>query len=102
MLNTNLEARAAPRTRGRHKTVLTGDGPVRIVVPRDRAAAFEPLLIGRHGRRFTGFDDKIIARCARGPSVRELRAFVAEQYVVEVSAQFVGSVTGAVADEVLT
>jgi putative transposase len=41
------------------KTVLTEDGPLPIAIPRDRAGTFEPLLIGRHVRRFTGFDDKI-------------------------------------------
>ena len=39
------------------KTVLTEDGPLRIEVPRDRAGSFEPLLIPKHERRFTGFDD---------------------------------------------
>lgn len=43
------------------KTVLTEDGPLRIEVPRDRAGSFEPLLIPKHERRFTGFDDKIVA-----------------------------------------
>jgi len=43
------------------KTVLTEDGPLRIEVPRDRQGSFEPLLIAKHQRRFTGFDDKIVA-----------------------------------------
>jgi putative transposase len=43
------------------KTVLTEDGPLRIDVPRDRQGSFEPLLIAKHERRFTGFDDKIVA-----------------------------------------
>lgn len=42
-------------------TVLTDNGPVRIEVPRDRAGSFEPLRIPKHERRFTGFDDKIVA-----------------------------------------
>jgi hypothetical protein len=36
------------------KTVLTDDGPVPIEVPRDRAGTFEPQLIAKHERRFTG------------------------------------------------
>jgi transposase-like protein len=56
------------------KTVLTEDGPLRIEVPRDRDGSFEPLLIGKHERRFTGFDDKIIALYARGMTVREIKA----------------------------
>ncbi|MEP7298952.1 MAG: transposase, partial [Burkholderiales bacterium] len=55
------------------KTVLTDDGPLRIDVPRDRDASFEPLLIPKHERRFTGFDDKIIAMYARGMTVREVQ-----------------------------
>ena len=38
------------------KTVLTDDGPLAIDVPRDRAGTFEPRLIAKHERRFTGFD----------------------------------------------
>jgi transposase-like protein len=43
------------------KTVLTDDGPVDIAVPRDRQGTFAPQLIPKHERRFTGFDDKILA-----------------------------------------
>ncbi|TDR38435.1 mutator family transposase [Tahibacter aquaticus] len=56
------------------KTVLTEDGPLRIAVPRDRAGSFEPILIPKHQRRFTGFDDKIVAMYARGMTVRETDA----------------------------
>jgi putative transposase len=62
------------------KTVLTDDGPLRIEVPRDRAGSFEPVLIPKHERRFTGFDDKIVAMYARGMTVREIQGFLAEQY----------------------
>jgi transposase-like protein len=82
------------------KTVLTDDGPVRIDVPRDRAGSFEPLLIPKHERRFTGFDDKIVAMYARGMTVREIQAFLGEQYGTEVSPDFISSVTDAVMSEV--
>ena len=82
------------------KTVLTEDGPLRIEVPRDREGSFEPLLIPKHERRFTGFDDKIVAMYARGMTVREIQGFLAEQYGTEVSAEFISSVTDAVMAEV--
>ncbi len=82
------------------KTVLTEDGPLRIEVPRDREGSFEPLLIPKHERRFTGFDDKIVALYARGMTVREIQAFLAEQYSTEVSPEFISSVTDAVMSEV--
>jgi transposase-like protein len=78
------------------KTVLTDDGPLRIEVPRDREGSFEPLLIPKHERRFSGFDDKIVAMYARGMTVREVQGFLAEQYGVEVSPEFISSVTDAV------
>ena len=81
------------------KTVLTGDGPVRIDVPRDRDSSFQPILIPKHERRFTGFDDKIIAMYARGMTVREIRAFLSEQYGTDVSAEFISSVTDEVMEE---
>jgi hypothetical protein len=47
------------------KTVLTGEGKLRIETPRDRDGSFEPLLVPKHARRFTGFDDKIVSLYAR-------------------------------------
>ncbi|PRH38026.1 IS256 family transposase [Burkholderia gladioli] len=82
------------------KTVLTEDGPIRIEVPRDRDGSFQPLLIPKHERRFTGFDDKIVAMYARGMTVREIQAFLLEQYGTEVSPDFISSVTDEVMAEV--
>jgi transposase-like protein len=82
------------------KTVLTEDGSLRIDVPRDRQGSFEPLLIPKHERRFTGFDDKIVAMYARGMTMREIQGFLAEQYGTEVSPEFISSVTDAVMAEV--
>jgi putative transposase len=82
------------------KTVITDSGSVRIEVPRDRAGSFEPQLIGKHERRFTGFDDKIIAMYARGMTVREIQAFLAEMYAVEVSPDLISNITDAVMSEV--
>src|SRR5205085_2118663 len=83
------------------KTLLTQDGPLRVEVPRDRDGSFEPLLIPKHERRFTGFDDKIVAMYARGMTVREVQGFLAEQYGVDVSSEFISSVTEAVMAEVI-
>ena len=82
------------------KTLLTDDGPLRIEVPRDREAAFEPRLIGKHERHFTGFDDKIIAMYARGMTVREIQGFLAEMYGTEVTPDFISTVTDAVLAEI--
>lgn len=82
------------------KTVLTDDGPLTLDIPRDRDGTFEPQLIGKHERRFTGFDDKILALYARGLTVREIQAFLVEMYAVDVSPDFISTVTDAVHEEV--
>jgi putative transposase len=83
------------------KTVITERGPVRVDLPRDRDGSFEPILIPKHERRFTGFDERIIAMYARGMSVREIQAFLAESYSTEVSPDFISSVTDEVMAETL-
>jgi len=82
------------------KTVLPDDGPLALDVPRDRAGTFEPRLIGKHERRFTGFDDTVIALYARGLTVREIQAFLGEMYGVAVSPDLISTVTDAVVAEV--
>jgi len=82
------------------KTVITGEGPVRVDIPRDRNGSFEPLLIRKHERRFTGFDDKIIAMYAHGMTMREIQGLLLESYGVDVSPEFISSVTEAVMAEV--
>ncbi|WAS57766.1 IS256 family transposase [Burkholderia ambifaria] len=84
------------------KTVITDRGPVRVEVPRDRDGSFEPILIPKHERRFTGFDERIIAMYARGMSVREIQGFLAEHYGTEVSPDFISSVTDEVMAEALS
>ena len=54
----------------------------------------------KHERRFTGFDDKILALYARGMTVREIQGFLAEMYAVEVSPDLISTVTDAVVAEV--
>lgn len=79
------------------KTVLTDDGQVDIQVPRDREGSVEPLIVGKHERRFTGFDQKIIAMYARGMTVREIQGYLLEMYGTETSPDFISKVT----DEVM-
>src|SRR5215217_5744560 len=83
-----------------NKTVLTDDGPLAIEVPRDREGSFEPRFIPKHERRFTGFDDKILALYARGMTVREIQGFLADMYAVEVSPDLISTITDGIVAEV--
>jgi len=82
------------------KTILMDDGTVDLDVPRDRAGTFEPVLIPKHERRFTGFDDKILALYARGLTVREIQGFLREMYAVDVSPDLISTVTDAIVEEI--
>ncbi len=82
------------------KTVLTGDGKVRITTPRDRDGSFEPVLLPKHARRFTAFDDSIVALYARGLTVREIQGYLAEAYGTEVGHDLISTVTDGVLAEV--
>ncbi|KWF20840.1 IS256 family transposase [Burkholderia pseudomultivorans] len=63
-------AEPAGRTNHRNGTsrkhIATDDDLLDVEIPRDREGAFDPVLIARGERRFTGFDDKTIAMYARG------------------------------------
>ncbi len=40
---------------GTSKTVLTGEGKLRMAMPRDRNGSFEPVSLPKHARRFTAW-----------------------------------------------
>ena len=83
-----------------HKN-LSGDfGQMEIEIPRDREGEFEPKIVGKHQRRFDGFDDKILSMYARGMSTREIQGHLAEIYKVEISPSLISEVTDAVIEEV--
>src|ERR1700691_3399218 len=82
------------------KTVLTGDGKMRIETPRDRDGSLEPVLLPKHARRFTAFDDSIVVLYARGLTVREIQGYLAEAYGTEVGHDLISTVTDGVLAEV--
>ncbi len=62
-LSHHLEAETEQGKAGNHrngtspKTVLTPNGELKLDIPRDRQATFEPQLVGKYQRRPPGFDD---------------------------------------------
>lgn len=83
------------------KTLLTGQGPVPIEVPRDRLGTFEPQIVRKRSRRIAGLDDKILALYARGMSVRDIQGYLSELYGTEVSPELISRVTEAVREEIV-
>jgi putative transposase len=75
-------------------------GELPIEVPRDRLGDFEPQIVKKGQRRFTGFDDKILSMYARGMTTRDIQSHLLEIYQVEVSPELISSVTTEVMEEV--
>jgi putative transposase len=81
------------------KTVLTELGAVGLDVPRDRNGEFEPKLVPKRTRRLAGFNERVISMYARGMTVRDIQAHIAEMYQVEISPDLISTITDAVLEE---
>jgi len=82
------------------KTVLLENQETTIEVPRDRNGTFEPIIVPKHKKRLSLFNDQIISMYARGMSDREIQGHLEEVYNIEVSPDLISRVTHAVLDEV--
>lgn len=93
------DGQANRRNGKREKRLRSDQGHMVVEVPRDQDGTFEPALIPKHSREFRGFDDKIVAMYARGMTVRDIQAHLADIYGVTVSPDLVSRVTDEVVDE---
>jgi putative transposase len=82
------------------KTLKSDLGDITIETPRDRNGDFEPQLVKKGQRRFTGFDDKILSMYARGMTTRDIQAHLQDLYKTDVSAELISTVTSEVMEEV--
>jgi len=84
------------------KTIIDDDGyRIKVDVPRDRDGEFEPQLIPKGVRRFSGFDEKVISLYARGMTMSEIQGHIEEIYHTEVSKDLISTVTDGVIAEVI-
>jgi putative transposase len=81
------------------KTVQTDIGPVQLEIPRDRDGSFEPVVVPKHVRRLSGFDEQVLSLYAKGFTCGDIVDHVAELYGSVVSRDLVSRVTDAVVDE---
>ncbi len=82
------------------KTLRSDHGDLSIDVPRDRLGEFEPTVVKKHQRHFSGFDDKIMSMYSRGMTVRDIQMHLFEIYGTEVSPDLISTVTASVMEEV--
>jgi transposase-like protein len=82
----------------RAKTVLTEVGPVTIEVPRDRDASFTPKIVRKRQRRLAGVDGIVLSLSAKGLTIGEISAHLAEVYGAEVSKDTISAITDRVVE----
>lgn len=73
------------------KTVRTEVGDVRIRVPRDRAGTFEPVMVPKHARHLSGFDETVISMYAKGMTTGDIVNYLQDVYGSSVSKDLVQS-----------
>lgn len=83
------------------KTVTTTAGPVRIDVPRDRNASFEPKIVAKGKRRLGQIDDMILSLYARGMTTRDIQAHLKEVYGADTSPELISRITDVVHEEIV-
>jgi putative transposase len=82
------------------KTLKTELGEIPIDMPRDRNSTFEPQIVPKGETHWNGFDERIIGLYAGGMTVEEIRGHLADIYGVNVSKDFISTVTDKVLDDV--
>lgn len=82
-----------------NKSVKTKSGKVKIKVPRDRDASFEPQLIEKRKSNVSGIEDKVINMYARGMSQRDISKTIEEIYGFSISAEMISNITDSVLEE---
>lgn len=75
------------------KTLKSNYGPVEIEIPRDRNSEFEPIIVKKHQRSISSFDDKIISMYSKGMSTRDIQSHIQELYGIELSPTHISHIT---------
>lgn len=75
------------------KAVRSSVGEVVLDIPRDRNGEFEPMVVKKHQRDISDFDEQIISMYARGMTTRDIQQHIRELYGMEISAALVSIIT---------
>jgi len=82
------------------KTVLLENQSAIIEVPRDRNSTFEPIIVPKHEKRISLFNDQIISMYSFGMSDKQIKEHLEKVYNIDVSPDLISRVTNEVLDEV--
>ncbi len=80
------------------KTLKSNYGSIDLAVPRDRNGDFEPIVVKKHQRNISDFDNKIISMYAKGMTTRDIQSHIQELYGIELSATLISNITDKVVE----
>lgn len=81
------------------KKVKSTFGQIPLDVPRDRKSEFRPAIVKKRQGDISGFEDKIISMYAKGMTVRDIQAHIADIYGYEMSHETVSAMTAGVLEK---
>jgi len=81
------------------KTLKTTTGNLKIDIPRDRDASFEPAIIPKGKTDVSAIEGKVLSMYARGMSQRDISSTIEEIYGFAISAETVSKITDKVLEE---
>jgi len=85
-----------------NKTIKTTEGEVKIKVPRDREASFEPALIPKRKSMVEGIENVIVSLYAKGMSVSDIEEQIREVYNIELSTSTISRITDRIMQDVVS
>ena len=82
------------------KKVRTSFGESEILVPRDRDASFNPMIVPKRGNMVDGLENIIVSLYAKGMSVSDIGEQIHEAYGFEVSTSTISRITEKVVSDI--
>lgn len=82
------------------KTIKTSSGSIKVEIPRDREASFDPIIVPKHERVSAKVEQAIISFYAKGLSVTDIEEQIEEIYGVRLAPSSISTITDSVINHV--
>lgn len=96
-LSSNSNARNGTSS----KRIRTSYGESEILVPRDREATFNPMIVPKRGNMIDGIENVIVSLYAKGMSNSDIEEQIREVYNFDVSTSTISRITEAVTNDIV-
>ena len=84
------------------KKIRTSYGESEIIVPRDRDASFNPMIVPKRENMVDGIEEVIVSLYAKGMSVSDIEEQIKDVYNFDVSASTISRITSRIAEDIVS